>query len=417
MRPQFKPEILSPAGDIEKFYAAVNFGADAVYLGGTGFGMRASAAKFDENTMRSAIEYAHSKGVKVYVTCNTLPRNDEIPAFPEYIKTLAALHADAVIVSDIGLLSLVKKHAPEMEIHISTQAGIVNYQAANAFYELGAKRVVLARELSLAEIKEIREKTPPELEIEAFVHGAMCMSFSGRCLLSNYLVNRDANRGECAQPCRWNYYLVEEKRPNEYYNITENESGSYILNAKDLCMIEYIDKLIEAGVSSLKIEGRAKSSYYVSVITNAYAMAVDEYLRDPEHYSCPEWLLEEVTKVSHRQYYTGFFFGRPENGQYYKTGGYIRNYDVVAMVDYCEGNRLYCTQRNKFSVGDTVEILQPSKQPVEMTVCEIIEEKTGESVQSACHPMEKIEISGKFNFNSDEINFPKGSIIRKKNSQ
>lgn len=403
-----RAEVLAPAGDMEKFYAAVNFGADAVYLGGTAFGMRAAAAKFDEEGLKRAIDYAHANSVKVYVTCNTLPRNDEIPEFPNYIKLLAKLGADAVIVSDIGVFSLVKQYAPDMEIHISTQAGIVNYQTANEFYKMGAKRVVLARELSLEEITEIREKTPPELEIEAFVHGAMCMSFSGRCLISNYMLGRDANRGECAQPCRWNYYLVEEKRPNEYYNVFENDGGSYILNAKDLCMIEYVDKVIKAGVTSLKIEGRAKSSYYVSVITNAYRIAVDEYYKNPKEFVCPKWLKEEVTKVSHRQYYTGFFFGKPSDGQYYENGGYIRNYDVVAVLDECKGGYLYCTQRNKFSVNDTVELLEPGQKPVEIKISNIVELETGDSVCDACHPMARIKIPCERNFNQ-------GSILRKAN--
>ena len=404
-----RAEVLAPAGDMEKFYAAVNFGANAVYLGGTAFGMRASAASFDKDALKQAIDYAHKNSVKVYVTCNTLPRNNEICEFPDYIKTLSMLGADAVIVSDIGVFSLVKKYAPEMEIHISTQAGIVNYQTANEFYKMGAKRVVLARELSLEEIAEIREKTPPDLEIEAFVHGAMCMSFSGRCLISNYMLGRDANRGECAQPCRWSYYLVEEKRPNEYYNVFEDDKGSYILNAKDLCMIEHVDKLIKAGVTSLKIEGRAKSSYYVSVITNAYRIAVDEYYKDPDNFVCPEWLKEEVTKVSHRQYYTGFFFGKPSDGQYYENGGYIRNYDVVAVLDECKGGYLYCTQRNKFSVNDKIELLQPGNRPVDIEISEIIELETGESVQDACHPMAKIKIPC-----SQE--FKQGSILRKANN-
>ncbi len=401
-------EVLAPAGDMEKFYAAVNFGADAVYLGGTAFGMRASAAKFDEAGLKRAIEYAHAKSVRVYITLNTLPRNDEIPELPEYIKLLSRLGADAVIVSDIGVFSMVKQYAPDMEIHVSTQAGIVNYRTANEFYNMGAKRVVLARELSLNEISEIREKTPSELEIEAFVHGAMCMSFSGRCLISNYMLGRDANRGECAQPCRWNYYLVEEKRPNEYYNVFEDDKGSYILNAKDLCMIEHIDKLIKAGVTSLKIEGRAKSSYYVSVITNAYRIAVDEYYKNPAEFVCPQWLKEEVTKVSHRQYYTGFFFGKPSDGQYYENGGYIRNYDVVAVLEECKGGYLYCTQRNKFSVGDVVELLEPGKKSVDIKVSQIIELETGESVSDACHPMAKIKIPCK-------LEFKQGSILRKAN--
>lgn len=267
-----RPEVLAPVGDQERLIAAIQYGADAVYLGGKEFGMRAAPANFDREQLRQAVEYAHSKGVRVYLTCNTLPRNEEIERFPEYIQYVDSIGVDACIVSDIGVFAMVREYAPNMELHVSTQAGIVNYQTANAFYQMGAKRVVLARELSLEEIREIRQRTPEDLELEVFVHGAMCMSFSGRCLLSNYLADRDANRGECAQPCRWNYYLMEEKRPGQYFPVFEDEKGSYILNAKDMCMIEYIDQLIEAGVTSLKIEGRAKSAYYVSVITNALSL-------------------------------------------------------------------------------------------------------------------------------------------------
>ena len=292
-----------------------------------------------------------------------------------------------------------------MEIHISTQTGIVNYLTANELYNMGAKRIVVARELSIDEIAEIRAKTPKELDIEAFVHGAMCVSFSGRCLLSQYLVNRDANRGECAQPCRWGYHLMEEKRPNEFYPVFEDEKGTYILNAKDLCMIDHIDKLAEAGVMSLKIEGRAKSAYYTAIITNAYRMAVDEYYKNPDNFVLPEWIRDEVFKVSHRKYCTGFFFGHPKDCQYYENSGYIRNYDVVAVVDRCENGVVYCTQRNKFLAGDTVEIVSPQKKPYETVLSEIFDEN-GESIETANHAMMK------FSFKSD-IAFEKGSVIRK----
>ena len=269
------PEVLAPVGDFERLTYAVNYGADAVYLGGTAFGMRASSANFDFDTMKKAVEYAHARDVKVYLTCNTLPLNSEVEQLSDYLKSARDAGVDAVIVADIGVLMEAKRVIPEVDIHISTQTGIVNY-----LYKMGAKRVVLARELPLEDIRRIRDKTPPELEIEAFVHGAMCMSFSGRCLLSNYMIGRDANRGECAQPCRWGYHLVEEKRPGQYFPIYEDEKGSYILNAKDMCMIEHLDKVIDAGVTSLKIEGRAKSFYYVAVITNAYRQAVDLYRKD-----------------------------------------------------------------------------------------------------------------------------------------
>ena len=400
-----RPEILAPAGDYERLVSAVTFGANAVYLGGDKYGMRAVSASFDKDTLKKAVEFAHTRNVKVYLTCNTLPRNEEINEFPQFIADAVSAGIDAAIVSDIGIFGLVKQHAPNLDIHVSTQAGIVNYASANEFYKMGAKRVVLAREMSFSEIKELREKTDPNLEIEAFVHGAMCMSVSGRCLISQYMVNRDANRGECAQPCRWGFHLVEEKRPNDFYPIYEDENGSHILNAKDMCMIEYIPELVDAGITSFKIEGRAKSSYYVSVITNAYRIAVDEYMKDPEQYKLPEWLAEEVTKVSHRQYSTGFFFGQPENGQYYENGGYLRNFDVVAMVDECKEGYLYCTQRNKFFKGDTVEILEPNKPVKELVITEIINEN-GEQIENAPHALMKIKIPYKGDLAA-------GSIIRK----
>ena len=400
-----KLEVLAPAGDEERFTAAVDYGADAVYLGRKQFGMRSSPLNFDFEQLCSAVRTAHDKGVKVYLTCNTLPRNNEIPSFEQFVKEAVEANVDALIVADIGLLMLIKKYAPDMLIHISTQTGIVNYVTARELYNMGAKRVVLARELSLDEIAEIRAKTSPDLDIETFVHGAMCVSFSGRCLLSQYLVNRDANRGECAQPCRWGYHLVEEKRPNEFFPVFEDEKGTYILNSKDMCMIEHIDKLAKAGVTSLKIEGRAKSAYYVTVVTNAYRMAVDHYYKNTDNFVLPDWIRDEVYKVSHRKYCNGFFFGTPEESQYYENSGYIRNYDVVAVVESCENGTVYCTQRNRFFAGDTVEVLAPSLKPVELILEKLFDEN-GEEIETANHAMMK------FSFKSDLI-FPKGTVIRK----
>ena len=400
-----KLEVLAPAGDEERFNAAINYGADAVYLGRKTFGMRASPMNFDFQQLVNAVNTAHAKGVKVYLTCNILPRNNEIPQFEQFVREAVEANVDALIVADIGLLMMIKRFAPDMEIHISTQTGIVNYATANELYNMGAKRVVLARELSLDEIAEIRAKTPRELDIECFVHGAMCVSFSGRCLLSQYLVNRDANHGECAQPCRWGYYLMEEKRKGEYYPIFEDEKGTYILNVKDMCMIEHIDKLAQAGIYSLKIEGRAKSAYYVTVVTNAYRMAVDEYYKNPDNFILPDWIRDEVYKVSHRQYSKGFFFGTPENSQYYENSGYIRNFDVVAVIEKCEDGTVYCTQRNRFFKGDTVEILAPSQKPVILTL-ENIYDENGDEIDTANHAMMK------FSFRSD-MNFPNGTVIRK----
>ena len=387
-----QPEILAPAGDWERFEAALDFGADAVYLGGTQFGMRAASARFTPELLEKATRLAHQRGKRVYLTCNTLPRNQEIPLFESFLEQAVACQVDALIVADLGLLALVRQYAPDMPIHMSTQTGIVNYAAANQLYQMGASRVVLARELSLDEIAEIRAKTPKELEIEAFVHGAMCMSFSGRCLLSSYLTNRDANRGACSQPCRWSYHLMEEKRPGQFFPVFEDEHGSYILNAKDLCMLPYLDKVVEAGVDSLKIEGRAKSSYYVSVVTNAYRQAMDLYLQDPAQFQVPDWLLEEVYKVSHRQYCTGFFFGHPQDCQYYETGGYIRNYDVVACVDRWEDDRCYATQRNRFFAGDRVEILAPGQKPFALEITDL-RDGEGTSIETANHAMMQLSFA------------------------
>lgn len=399
-------EVLAPAGDYERFKAALDYGADAIYIGGKAFSMRAAPKNFEGEGMKAAVDEAHAKGVKVYLTCNTLPRNDEIPQFEGFMQEAVASGVDAVIVADLGLMSLVKKFAHDMEIHMSTQTGIVNYASANELYNMGAKRVVLARELSLEEIAEIRAKTPKDLDIEVFVHGAMCMSFSGRCLLSAYLTNRDANRGECSQPCRWGYHLMEEKRPNEFYPVYEDENGSYILNAKDMCMIDHIDDLAKAGVMSFKIEGRAKSSYYVSVVTNAYRMAMDIFKKDPDNFKLPDWVRDEVFKVSHRKYCTGFFYGHPKDSQYYENSGYIREYDVVAIVDECRDGKIYATQRNRFEKGAQVEILAPGCHYDDMTINEMYDEN-GELVENANHAMMKLVIPC-------EKTYPTGSIIRMK---
>lgn len=399
------PEVLSPAGDLERLRAAVQYGADAVYLGGKEFGMRASPSNFAPDELREAVAFAHGAGVRVYLTCNTVPTSDEMERLPEYLRTAAACGVDALIVADLGVMAQAKRVVPELELHMSTQVGVMNYVTAGELYRMGAKRVVLARELELDAIRRIREQVPDELELECFVHGAMCMSFSGRCVLSNYIVGRDANRGECAQPCRWGYYLMEEKRPGEYYPVYEDERGSYILNAKDLCMIEHIDALARAGVTSLKIEGRAKSTYYVAVITNAYRCAVDQFRRDPEHFTLEPWLLEETRKVSHREYSTGFYYGRPESGQCYKDGGYVREFDVVAEVEDYQDGMLCLTQRNRFFAGDELELLEPGRGVTVFQVCEIYNE-VGETVQSACHPMERLRVPcGR--------KFQKGSILRK----
>ena len=398
------PELLAPAGDMERLKMAVLYGADAVYLAGTDFGMRAFAGNFDPDELKAAVAYAHAHNVRVHCTINTMPRGDEIVRLPAHLERLNDAGVDAVIVADLGAFTLAGKYAPNCQRHISTQASISNYVTANAWYDLGASRVILARELSLEEIRTIRENTPAELEIETFVHGAMCVSYSGRCLLSNYMTGRDASRGACAQPCRYHYALMEEKRPGEYFPIEEDEKGSYILNSRDMCMIDHLDDLLDVGLSSLKIEGRAKSAYYVSVVTNAYRQAVDQYVADPENYHLAGWLAEEVYKVSHREYCTGFYYGRPD--QCYLSGGYVRECDIVAVVDHCADGWLYGTQRNRFAVGDEVEILEPGQPPYKLTVAEI-RNGEGESVPAAPHAMMA------FSMPCPEGSFTQGTIIRK----
>ena len=377
-------ELLSPAGDMERLELAVKFGADAVYVGGTQFGMRSNPSNFDPAQLQAACKLVHAAGKKLYLTCNTLPRSYELDALPDFLRSARAAGVDAFIIADMGVLAIAKQAAPEVEVHISTQAGIVNYAAANAFYQMGAKRIVTARELSLDEIKMIRDHTPPELEIEAFVHGAMCMSFSGRCILSDYMVGRDANRGDCAQPCRWKYHLMEETRAGQYFPINQEENGTYIFNSKDLCMIEHIPELVAAGVDSFKIEGRAKSAYYTAVVTHAYRQAMDAYFAHPSpDFRVPDWVLAEMEKMSHRVYTTGFNFGPLQNGQELNTGGYVRNWDVCALYRDQQGNRLIVDQRNRFFEGDVLEVLEPGQKPYTLTVRDLVREADGTRTEVA----------------------------------
>ncbi len=371
-------ELLSPAGDMERLELAVKFGADAVYVGGTQFGMRSNPSNFDPTQLQAACKLVHAAGKKLYLTCNTLPRSYELDALPDFLRSAQAAGVDAFIIADMGVLSIAKQAAPQVDVHISTQAGIVNYAAANAFYQMGAKRIVTARELSLDEIKIIRDNTPPELEIEAFVHGAMCMSFSGRCILSDYMVGRDANRGDCAQPCRWKYHLMEETRPGQYFPVNQEENGTYIFNSKDLCMIEHIPELVAAGVDSFKIEGRAKSAYYTAVVTHAYRQALDAYYAHPSpDYRVPDWVLAEMEKMSHRVYTTGFNFGPLKNGQELNTGGYVRTWDVCALYRDQQEGRLIVDQRNRFFEGDVLDVLEPGQKPYTLTVRDLVREADG----------------------------------------
>ena len=377
-----KPELLAPAGDMERLRAAVDYGADAVYLGGKNFGMRSAPANFSCQELEEGVALCHRRGVKVYVTCNTLPRNQELPEMVPFLKFCQEAGVDGFILSDLGVMALAKEHAPQVERHISTQFGVVNYAAAQVCFELGASRVVLAREVPLSEIREIREKVDPRLELEAFAHGSMCVSFSGRCLLSNYLTGRDANRGQCAQPCRWEYTLVEKERPQREFEIFQEERGTYIFNSNDMRMIQHIPAMMEAGISSLKLEGRAKSAYYVACVTQAYRRAIDFFWEHPEE-ELPASILEETEKISHRTYSTGFYFG-DEPGEMPDRGQYTRNYELVAICQGREGDYLRLTQRNRFFAGQEVDILQPGKEPVLATLDQL---KNGdwEPIEKAPH--------------------------------
>ena len=379
-------EPLAPAGDWERLEMALCYGADAVYLAGKEFGMRSAAGNFDNEALQRAVALAHERGKKVYVTCNTLPREEELNRLPEYLAYLQQIGTDALIVSDLGVIALAKRFAPEVKLHISTQFGVVNSATANILHAMGADTVVLARELSLEEIRKIRANTPSELRLEAFVHGAMCVSFSGRCLLSNYLTGRDANRGECAQPCRWKYHLVEEKRPGQFFEISEDR-GTYIMNSRDLRMIEHLQDLAEAGVSSFKIEGRMKSAYYAAVVTNAYRHAIDAVAQgDP----VPEVWVEETNKVSHRPYSTGFFYGEP--GQHDAEASYFADADVMAVVESCdeEGNAVL-TQRNKFLPGEELELLTPEGEPMRFVAGELYDME-GEPMEDTRRAMQEFHM-------------------------
>ena len=354
-----KLELLSPAGDMQRLKMAVLYGADAVYLAGTDFGMRSFAGNFTPEELPAAVAFAHSHGVKVHVTVNTMPRNNEVKELPAYLERLDDAGVDALILADLGAFSLAGKYAPRCQRHISTQQSIANYECAKAWYDLGAQRVVLARELSLEEVIGIRQNTPKELEIETFGHGAMCVSYSGRCLLSNYMTGRDSNRGACAQPCRYQYALVEEKRPGEFFPVFEDEKGTYILNSRDMCTIDHLKELMDAGIDCIKIEGRAKSAYYAAIVTGAYRHCIDDVCAGRP--MDPVWR-DEVEHVSHRVYSTGFYFGHP--GQYTENSRYIRNWQICAMVESCDENgKALCSLNNKFRAGDALEVVGPDLRP------------------------------------------------------
>ena len=386
-------ELLIPASSLEVLKTAVIFGADAVYIGGEAFGLRAKAKNFSMEEMKEGIEFAHAHDVKVYVTANILAHNDDLEGVREYFEELREIKPDALIIADPGVFEIAKEVCPEIERHISTQANNTNYATYNFWYRQGASRVVSARELSLKEIKEIRERIPEDLEIETFVHGAMCISYSGRCLLSNYFTGRDANQGACTHPCRWKYAVVEEKRPGEYLPVYENERGTYIFNSKDLCMIEHIPELIDAGIDSFKIEGRMKTALYVATVARTYRKAIDDYQKDPELYkkNMP-WYLDQISNCTYRQFTTGFFFGKPDHEtQIYDNNTYIREYTYLGIVWAVENGLARIKQRNKFSVGETIEIMKPDGSNVEAKVLRILNED-GEEQESAPHSKQVLHV-------------------------
>ena len=387
-----KPELLAPAGNMEKLKMALLYGADAVYLGGKAFGLRAFGENFTNEELQEAVDFAHKLGKKIYVTVNIFPHNSDIAKLPAYLTFLNEIKVDAILVADLGVFTLAKEYAPDVELHISTQANNTNWAAVNAWGELGASRVVLAREMSLEEIKEIREKCSVELEM--FVHGAMCISYSGRCLMSNYLTGRDANRGSCAQPCRWNYALVEEKRPGQYFPVLEDERGTYIFNSKDMCLLPYLPDIIASGVDSLKIEGRMKSVHYAASVVKAYREAIDSYFAAPEQFEVKKEWVEELDKVSHRAYTTGFYYGRPtEKDQIYGTSSYTQTSDFVGLVlDYDEKTGFATVeQRNNMKVGQEIEIFQPHLAGYRQILQEMYNDE-GEAIQVAPHPQQIVKI-------------------------
>lgn len=381
-------ELLAPAGNLEKLKMAIIYGADAVYLGGEEFGLRAGAGNFSPEELCEGVEFAHSRGKRVYMTMNIIPHNEDFENMPGYIRQVRNAGVDAIIFSDPGILDLIKQEAPDMELHLSTQANNTNWRSAAFWHRQGVKRIILARELSYDEIKEIRENIPESLELEMFVHGAMCISYSGRCLLSNYMANRDSNRGACAHPCRWQYHLVEEKRPGEYLPVVEDERGTYIFNSKDLCLIEYLPKVIESGITSLKIEGRMKSSYYVATVVKAYRQALDAYYADPMNYEFDSTWMDEMSKASHREYTAGFFKGKPSGKeQNYKSSSYIREYDFVGLVRaYDEASGIATIeQRNRFVIGDELELVSP-RGTFRIQKVASMKNDEGEIIEAAPHP-------------------------------
>lgn len=389
-----KVELLVPAGSLEVLKVAVDYGADAVYIGGQAYGLRAKADNFSIEEMKKAVKYAHAKNAKVYVTANIFAHNYDVEGMKAYFEQLKDTGVDAVLVSDPGIFMLAKETMPDMELHISTQANNTNYLTYNFWYNMGAKRVVTARELSLVEIKQIREHIPEDMEIESFMHGAMCISYSGRCLLSSYFTGRDANQGACTHPCRWKYAVVEEKRPGEYLPVYENERGTYIFNSKDLCMIEHIPDLLDAGIDSFKIEGRMKTALYVATVARTYRKAIDDYLEDPKLYEeHMPWYRTQIASCTYRQFTTGFFYGRPdENTQIYDNNTYVKEYTYLGIVGEVDAEgRCRIEQRNKFSVGEQIEIMKPDGQNVEVTVKRILNED-GEEQESAPHSKQILHV-------------------------
>ena len=393
-----RPELLIPASSLEVLKTAVIFGADAVYIGGEAFGLRAKAKNFSKDDMREGIAFAHEHGAKVHVTVNILAHNDDLPGVEEYLKELKELKPDALIIADPAIFEMAKEICPDIERHISTQANNTNYGTYLFWWKQGAKRVVSARELSLKEIREIREKIPEEMEIESFIHGAMCISYSGRCLLSNYFTGRDANQGACTHPCRWKYAVVEEKRPGEYLPVYENERGTYIFNSKDLCMIEHIPEMIDAGIDSFKIEGRMKTALYVATVARTYRKAIDDYLENPDKYEADmPWYLDQISNCTYRQFTTGFYFGKPdEEAQIYDNNTYIREYTYLGIIGGERDGLYRIEQRNKFSVGETIEIMKPNGENIQVTVQKILDEE-GQEMESAPHSKQVlyVDLEGK----------------------
>ena len=388
------PELLIPASSLEVLKTAVMFGADAVYIGGEAFGLRAKAKNFSMEEIREGIAFAHAHDVKVYITANILAHNGDLSGVRAYFEELKEIRPDALIISDPGVFMIAREVCPEIDIHISTQANNTNYGTYQFWHQLGARRVVTARELYMAELKEIREKVPADLEMETFIHGAMCISYSGRCLLSNYFTGRDANRGACTHPCRWKYAIVEETRPGEYMPVYENERGTYIFNSKDLCMIEHIPELIDSGIDSFKIEGRMKTALYVATVARTYRKAIDDYLESPELYrEHMDWYLDQISNCTYRQFTTGFFFGKPdESAQIYDNNTYVKEYTYLGIIGECTADGLYrIEQRNKFSVGEQIEIMKPDGRNIPAVVRRIVDEE-GQEMQSAPHPKQVLYI-------------------------